>query len=133
VAALKIEVPTAQKAEGSMITKALKWTAIAALTGGLLWRSSEVYSTLLQFVVSVVATVVIVQAAAMRRYVWMSLFLLAVSLFNPVLPLVLSRSIYGLVSLLTALLFFFSVELLQPKRRLTIASITSRGPGSESL
>jgi hypothetical protein len=41
-----------------MITKALKWTAIAALTGGLLWRSSEVYSTLLQFVVSVVATVV---------------------------------------------------------------------------
>jgi hypothetical protein len=116
-----------------MITKALKWTAIVALTGGLLWRSSEVYSTLLQFVVSVVATVVLVQAAAMRRYVWMSLFLLAVSLFNPVLPLVLSRSIYGLVSLLTALLFFFSVELLQPKRRLTIASITSRGPGSESL
>jgi hypothetical protein len=116
-----------------MLTKTLKWTAIAMLTFGLLWRPFGDYTTLLQFVVSAVATVVLVQAASMRRYVWMSLFLFAACLFNPVVPLRLSNYNYGLLSVLTALLFFFSLELLQPRARLTIASITNRRPGSESL
>lgn len=116
-----------------MITKTLKWMAIATLTLGLWWRPSEIYSILLQFVVCAVAIVVLVQAARMRRYFWMMLFLLTACLFNPVLPLTLSHYGYGLLTVLAALLFFFSLELMQPKPRLTMASITNRGPGSESL
>ena len=40
---------------------------------------------------------------------------------------------FGIGSLFLVLLFFFSLELLQPKRRVSIASITDRMPGSEPL
>ena len=80
-----------------------------------------------------VAVVVLVQAAGAHRYVWMSLFLLAACLFNPIVPLELSHQSFMAASILTALLFFFSIELLQPKARLSNASMTGRRPGSESL
>jgi hypothetical protein len=40
------------------------------------------YGTLLQFMVSAAAIIVLIQAAGAQRYVWMSLFLLAACLFN---------------------------------------------------
>ncbi|HKN31624.1 MAG TPA: DUF6804 family protein [Terriglobales bacterium] len=116
-----------------MLAKILKWAAIAVLIGGLFWRPLGGYGILLQFVVSAAAMVVLVQAAGMRQYVWMSLFLLVAGLFNPVLPIGFSKSIFMVVSTLTLVLFFFSLEHLQPKPRLSIASITDRMPGSESL
>ena len=116
-----------------MLTKTLNWTAIAVLIGGLFWRPFGAYGTLLQFAVSAAAIVFLVQAAGTRRYVWMSLFLLAACLFNPVIPLEFSNRGFMVVSILTGLLFFFSLELLQPQARLSIASITDRRPGSESL
>jgi hypothetical protein len=118
---------------GFMITRILKWTAIAVLIGGLFWRPLGAYGTLLQFVVSAAASIVLVQAAGAHRYVWMSLFLLAACLFNPVAPLELSHQGFMAASILTVLLFFFSIELLQPRARLSMASITDRRPGSESL
>ena len=116
-----------------MLTKSLKWTAIAVLIGGLFWRPLGAYGTLLQFVISTAAVVVLVQAAGAHRYVWMSLFVLATCLFNPVMPLELSHQSFMAASILTLLLFFFSIELLQPKAKLSIPSITDRRPGSESL
>ena len=116
-----------------MFTKILKWTAIVVLIGSLFWRRFEDYGTLLRFVVSAAAIAVVVQAGALRRYVWMSLFLLVACLFNPLLPLGLSNYSFMLVSVFAALLFFVSLQLLQPKQRLAIASITDRVPGSESL
>jgi uncharacterized protein DUF6804 len=116
-----------------MLTKILKWAAIAVLIGGLFWRPLGGYGILLQFVVSAAALVVLVQAAGMRRYVWMSLFLLVAGLFNPVVPIGFSKYLFVAVSTLTLVLFFFSLELLQPKPRLSITSITDRMPGSESL
>jgi hypothetical protein len=121
------------QAGGLMIAKILKWTAIAVLIGGLFWRPLGAYGTLLQFVVSAAAIVVLVQAAGAQRYLWMSLFLLAACLFNPIVPLELSHQSFMAASILTALLFFFSIELLQPKARLSNASMTGRRPGSESL
>ena len=116
-----------------MVTKITKWSAIAALIGGAFSRSLPDLGLVLQFVVAAAAVVVLTQAATMRRYVWMTLFLLVACLFNPVLTLPFSNYIFGLVSALAVLLFFFSLELLQPKPRLSIASITDRMPGSESL
>ncbi len=116
-----------------MLTKVIKWSAIAALIGGALSRSSPNFGLLLQFVVVTAAVVVITQAATMRRYVWMTLFIVVAGLFNPILPVPFSKYIFGMVSTLAVLLFFFSLELLQPRARLSIASITDRMPGSESL
>ncbi|SRR5579872_454066 len=117
-----------------MLTKSIKWAAIAALIGGAgLSRSLPTVTLLLQFVVVGSAALVLTQAAAMRRYVWMALFLLVACLFNPVFPLSFSSSIFNAVTTLAILLFFFSLELLRPKPRLSMASITHRMPGSESL
>jgi hypothetical protein len=116
-----------------MLTKILKLTAMAVLTIGLFWRPMVDYQTFLQFVVSAAAVAVLVQAAYMRQYLWMSLFGVAACLFNPVLPIGFSDQISIVLSSLTLLLFFFSLQLLKPKPRLSIASITDRMPGSESL
>lgn len=116
-----------------MLTKILKLTAIAVLVGGLFWHPFANYQTFLQFVVSAAAVAVLVQAAHMRQYLWMSLFGVAACLFNPILPIGLSDQIFIVASTLTLLLFFFSLQLLKPKPRLSVASITDRMPGSESL
>jgi hypothetical protein len=63
----------------------------------------------------------------------MSLFLVAACLFNPALPPGFSRQISMVVSALTAVLFFFSLHLLQPKPGLSVASIADRMPESQSL
>jgi flagellar biosynthesis protein FlhB len=116
-----------------MLTRIIKWSAIAALIGGVFLRSVWSYELLSQFVVAAAAVVVLTQAGRMRRYVWMTLFLVVVCLFNPVIPVPFSSYTFGIVTVFAMLLFFFSLELLQPKRRLSIASITDRMPGSESL
>jgi hypothetical protein len=116
-----------------MLTKVIKWSAIAALVGSALSRSLPDFRLVLQFVVAAASVVVLTQAAAMRRYVWMTLFLVVAGLFNPVFPVPFSNYIFALVSTFAALLFFFSLELLKPKPRLSIASITDRMPGSEAL
>ena len=116
-----------------MLTKIIKWTAIAALIGGGFLYSDYSYRLLSQFVVAAAAAVVLTQAAKMRRYVWMTLFLSVVCLFNPVVPVPFPSYIFGIVSIFAVLLFFFSLELLRPKSRLSIASITDRMPGSKSL
>jgi uncharacterized membrane protein YccC len=100
-----------------MLTKITKWAAIAALIGGAFLPSVLPYGLLSQSVVAAAAVVVLSQAASMRRYVWMTLFLLVVCLFNPVFPISFSNYISSLVSAFAALLFFFSLELLQPRNK----------------
>lgn len=116
-----------------MLTKAIKCLAIAALIGGIFSRSAPDFGLLLRFVVVAAAVVVLTQAATMRRYVWMVLFLVTAGLFNPFFPVPFSNYVFGVASTSATLLFFFSLERLQPKPRLSIASITGRVPGSESL
>jgi flagellar biosynthesis protein FlhB len=116
-----------------MFTKIVKWGAIVALIVGGLLHSFSSYAVPLQFVVATAASIVLTQAARMRRYLWMTLFLVVVCLFNPVFPVPITGYVFGTASIIVVLLFFFSLELLQPKHRLSIASITDRMPGSESL
>jgi hypothetical protein len=117
----------------SMFARIIKWGAIAALVGIALSRTLPDLGLVLRLVVAVSAAVVLAQAATMRRYVWMILFLLVACLFNPVFPVPFSNYIFGIVTVFAALLFFFSLELLRPRARLSMASITGRMPGSESL
>jgi hypothetical protein len=114
-----------------VVSKIIKWSAIAALIEGAFVRSLPSYGLLTQFVVVVAAAVVLTQAAAMRRYVWMTLFLVVACVLNPVFPLAFSNYMFGMVSTLAVLVFFFSLELLKPKARLSVPSVTERMPGSE--
>jgi hypothetical protein len=129
-----IEVETRdQERIDLMLTKVIKWSAIVALVGVALSRSLPWFGVVLQFVVAVAAVVVLTQAAKMRRYLWMMLFLIVACLFNPVFPVPFSNYMSNMATTFAALLFFFSLELLKPTPRLSIASITDLMPGSESL
>ena len=116
-----------------MLTRLMKIGAIVALLVGLFAARSPGYGIILQFVVSAAAVAVLVQAAGMRRYLWVVLFVITACIFNPVVPFPFSTAVLGAISTLALLLFWFSLGLLRPTRRLTMASITDRMPGSESL
>jgi hypothetical protein len=117
----------------SMFTKTVKWTAIAALIGGAILRSSTDVALLLQFVAVAASIVVLTQAATMGRYIWMILFLGVACMFNPVFPIPFSNYVFWIASIFAVSLFFFSLEVLKQEPKLSIASITDRMPGSESL
>jgi uncharacterized protein DUF6804 len=116
-----------------MLTKILKWSAMVALGVGFFSGPFPGYATFLQFVVSAASVAVLIQAASLRRYMWMSVFIVAACLFNPVLPVSYTTQIFTILSTLTLVLFFLSLQLLHSKPRLSMASITDRMPGSESL
>jgi hypothetical protein len=122
-----------RKGRRSMFAKTIKWGAIAALIIGAFLHSTGEYALFLQFVVVTASIFVLAQAATMRRYVWMALFLVVACAFNPVFAVPFSNYNFGIASAFATLLFFFSLELLNPKSRLSVASTTDPVPGRELL
>jgi hypothetical protein len=80
--------------EELMLTRILKWSAMAALMGGFFLGQIAGYSTLFQFVVSAAAVAVLVQAASMRRYLWMSLFIVGALLLLSATAALQPQAIY---------------------------------------
>jgi hypothetical protein len=116
-----------------MFTKTIKWGAIAALIVGAFLHTRREYELFLQFVIASASIVVLAQAATMRRYFWMALFLVVACVFNPVFVVPFSNYNFGIASTFATLLFFFSLELLNPTSRLSVATTIDRGPDGESL
>ena len=116
-----------------MLTKIMKWASIALLLPALFWRSSASYHLVLELVVCMGALLVVVQAVRAHKYFWATGFLAIAMLFNPVVPVEPSRTMFlwlGWVSLAT---FTLSLAVLKSRPMLSIPSITNRTPGSESL
>jgi hypothetical protein len=116
----------------------MKWIASAALLGGLLLpallgRYALGYQAGLLILIPAAATVVIFQAASLSEYRWVAAFVVVACLFNPVVPLGFSAAPALVVNTLGLILFALSLRLLKTPPRLSIASITDRMPGSESL
>jgi|SRR5579862_1865636 uncharacterized membrane protein len=121
-----------------MLTKFMKWTASVALLGGLLLpaflgRFAGGYHAGLLILIPAAATVVIFQAAALHEYRWVAAFGMVACVFNPVVPFGFSMASTLVVNTLALLLFAGSLKMLKTPPRLSIASITDRMPGSESL
>lgn len=113
-----------------MLTKVIKWAAIAALIAVTFSQSLPDVPLPLRLAVTGAAIIVVIQAATMRRYVWMTLFFMIAWLFNPVFPVRLSHYMLGWATTFGAVLFFLSLELLKPKPTLAIASLADRMTGS---
>ena len=117
-----------------MIAKVMKWIAIAALFLALFWRPFAQNRILLQYVVWAGAIMVIVQAVRAGKYLWIGLFIAVAGLFNPIRPVAFSPSVFLVLDAITLVLFMVSLGRgLEMQPRLSIASITDRTPGSESL
>jgi len=116
-----------------MIPKLMKWIAIAALLLALFWHPFADSRRLLQFAVLAGAVAVVAQAFRAGRYLWVGMFLAVAGLFNPIRPIPLSASVFLFLDAITLVLFMVSLRGLETKHTLSIASITDRTPGSESL
>ena len=116
-----------------MLTKIMKWIAIAALLLGLFWHPFAESRRVLQLAVLAGAVAVLVQAVRAGKYMWIGLFVVVGCVFNPVRPFSFSPSLLLILDALTLVLFMVSLRGLETKPRLSIASITDRTPGSESL
>ncbi len=116
-----------------MATMIMKCISIAALFTAVSWRASVDYRVLLSFVITISAVAVITQAARARRYAWVIVFVAIATVFNPVLTGALPRQVYLWTDLACLGAFAASLVMLKNKPILSIASITDRTPGSESL
>ena len=115
-----------------MFTTVLKAIAVVGLIIALFWRSPN-YEALLSFLVCMAALVVVGQAIQLKNYVWIAVFLAVCALFNPVFPVTMSSKVHLTANIVCAGLFASSLLLLKTLPRMSVASITDRTPGSESL
>ena len=120
-----------------MLTTIVKCVSVVTLLAllALLWHTPSDYrSFLAAFVVFAGTLVVLVQAVHAHKYVWAAAFFSLGVLFNPMLPVMLSRNVFLLLGLSSLVLFTLSLAALKPAHRLSIASITDRRAlRSESL
>lgn len=89
----------------------MKWVAIAALVLAVLFRAPSGYLTVLQFVVCVGAVLVVLQAGRTGRYAWAAGFSVIALLYNPIVPVALSRNL--LLVLASLAMFALSVAVLK--------------------
>lgn len=117
-----------------MPTRISKWFAITALMALIvLWRSSDNRTLVAGFAVCAGAIVAAIEAVRARNYVWIPIFLGITLLFNPLVVVTLSRPEYLATDILCLGAFLMSLRMVPPAPRLSMASITDRTPGSESL
>lgn len=116
-----------------MITKIIKMVAIAALLMAILPQSATASQVALESVVCVCSLAVLWEAARARKYIWLAGSGAVAILFNPVVPLALSRRTFLWIDLASILMFLTSLAVLHARPLLSMPSITNRTPGSESL
>lgn len=116
-----------------MFTKVTKVVAALALLLGLFSHSAADHRMLIFTVVWMAALVVLVQAFYRSSYFWAAVFLALACLFNPFQPIAFPASMGLVFEMAAAILFMIALPVLRSKPRLSIASITVPGAGSESL
>ena len=120
----------------TLITQVMKWVSIAVLLLAALWRfpaSDELVHLVLQFVVCAGALLVAVQAGRGSKYLWAAGFIAIALLFNPVVPIALSRKIFLWLDCVTLAAFLVSLAVLRRQPAFSMPSITNQTRGSESL
>jgi len=116
-----------------MFTKIMKVVCVAALMLMAFWQASAGAEIVLDILICVGALTVATQAVARPKYVWTTGFVLIAVLFNPIVPVGLSRNLFLLLDLACLAAFLISLEALKNQRPISIPSITNQRPRSESL
>ena len=116
-----------------MFTRLMKVVCVGALMLMAFWQTPAGAEIVLDILICVGAMTVATQAAARPKYIWTAGFLVIAVLFNPVVPVVLSRNTFLILDLACLLAFLISLEAPKSQRIQSVPSITNRTPGSESL
>jgi Family of unknown function (DUF6804) len=116
-----------------MFTKIMKFVCAGVLLLTAFWVATPGVKILLDIVICVGALMVAMQAVARSKHLWAGGFVVIAVLFNPVLPIALSRNVFFVLDVTCLLAFLISLETLKSQPVLSIPSITNRTPGSQSL
>jgi Family of unknown function (DUF6804) len=116
-----------------MFTKIMKWVSVAVLLLAVFWRSSADFQLILESVVCVTGVLVVMQAVRRGKYFWAAGFLVVAALFNPVVPVALSRTTFLWLDVACMMAFLISLAVLKRGPVLSIPSITGRSSRIESL
>jgi len=114
-----------------MFTKTMKVVCVAALMLMAFWQASAGAEIVLDILICVGAMTVATQAVARPKYIWTAGFVLIAVLFNPIMPVGLSRNIFFVLDLACLLAFLLSLEALKNQRSTPIPAISNRTPKSE--
>jgi hypothetical protein len=115
-----------------MLTNIMRWVSSAGLLLAGLSLATN-YQILVEIVICVTGLLILSQAVRANKYLWATGFLIIAVLFNPIVPMVLSRK--TLLWLDWVCLMTFMISLLAFRRQpiLSMPSITNRVAGSKSL
>jgi hypothetical protein len=116
-----------------MHTKIMKWVAIVALLLAVLRFPIGSHRVALDIVVCVSALLVVTQAIHAGKYVWAAGFSALAVLFNPVVPVGASATAFLLLDWVCLTAFVVSLGTLKRQPTLSLSSITSQAPRTESL
>jgi hypothetical protein len=118
-----------------MHNQVMKWTSIVALLLAVVfWKAAPDYQRELNLIVAMAAAFVFVQAYRAGKHLWAVGFAGIALLFNPVVPMFRLGGDPGLGLVVFSIVpFAMSLIVLKSQPRLSIASITDRNPGSQSL
>jgi hypothetical protein len=112
----------------------MKWTSLVALIGSLLfWRPAGGYAIMLQFVICLSAILVAFQAARSGKQLWAIAFAALAVLFNPVVTVPVSKSVFLWINIVCFSMFLVSLKVLKTAPKLSMPSITYPGPRGRSL
>ncbi len=116
-----------------MFTRIMKWVSIAVLLLAALRLPTGSYQVLFEVAVCMSGLLAATQAVRAGKYFWAAGFLAIAVVFNPVVPIALSRKIFLWLDWVCLAAFLLSLAALKRQPTLSMPSITNRTPGSESL
>jgi hypothetical protein len=116
-----------------MLTRIISWLAIVGLIAVLPLPLSSGFHLALQVLICVAAILMVLEALDLGKTWLAGLFVVVAAVFNPVITPGMPRAIFWLLDAMCLSLFLMTVFAFPRKPRLSIASITDRTPGSQSL
>ncbi len=108
-----------------MITRSIKWVAIAALLVAFFARSAG-YQLFLQLVISAGALWVVGQAIRTGKHYWAAAFAAIVVLYNPILPFALPTFMSFVLGVICLWAFGASLLMLKATEMPPLASVTGQ-------
>jgi Family of unknown function (DUF6804) len=114
-------------------TKFMKWIAVVTLFLAVLGFPIVSQRAILEIVVCVSALLVATQAIWTSKYFWAAGFSTIAVLFNPLVPFPITGNAFVLLEWVCLAAFLVSLAVLKLQPTLSVLSITSRAPRTESL
>jgi len=109
----------------------MKCASIGVLGPAVLGLPTASFQALLKVVICVAAFLALIEAVRLRRYFWAAGFCIIAVLFNPVIPVALSRRTLLWLDWVCLMTFLLSLAALKKQPTLSVPEAMNRRPRSQ--